>query len=101
MITCNVPSRVNGRLFSTVSLVLIVITHLSNSQSHASEAANPFAGFEIGNGMIVNRIGGYRFKLPGLWETGHAGSLTQAIAPAALGIPRPQIQVDVIQSNEL
>lgn len=63
----------------------------------ASETVNPVGGFEIGNGMVVNRIGGYRFKLPGLWEIGQAGTLTQVIAPALLGTPRPQLQVDVVK----
>ena len=67
--------------------------------SLASGDINPVGGFEIGNGMVVNRIGGYRFKLPGNWEIGESGGLTQVIAPIKTGIPRPLIQVDVIRNE--
>ncbi len=58
---------------------------------------SPVGGFEIGNGMIINRIGGYRFKVPGNWEAGLSGTLTQVIAPATVGIPRPQITIDRVK----
>ena len=56
-------------------------------------------GFEIGNGIVVNRIGGYRFIAPGKWETGQSGALTQVIAPIEVVIPRPQIQIDIVKTQ--
>lgn len=85
---------------STLFRWLLIGMGLVACTSGANEVA-PVGGFEIGNGMVVNRVGGYRFKLPPVWEIGQAGPLTQVIAPTTMGTPRPQIQVDVIALDGL
>lgn len=91
--------------FPVRALILgfIVIASFGNAAFGMPEGSgagiNPVSGFEIGNGMVINRIGGYRFKLPGNWEVGQSIGLTQVIAPIALGVPRPQIQIDVVKAE--
>lgn len=81
-----------------VSIICCTATPFSANMSQDTagvEIGN--GGFEIGNGVIVNRIGGYRFKLPGTWESGVSGALTQIIAPSLAGVPRPQVTFDLVK----